>query len=40
LGNSSFVDRAPRSVVEEHRRRQKEFGAELKKLKRARAALN
>jgi valyl-tRNA synthetase len=40
LGNSSFVDHAPRSVVEEHRRRQKEFGAELKKLKRARAALN
>ena len=40
LGNSSFVDRAPRSVVEEHRRRQKEFGAELTKLKRARAALN
>jgi valyl-tRNA synthetase len=40
LENSSFVDRAPRTVVEEHRRRRKEFGAELRKLKRARAALN
>jgi valyl-tRNA synthetase len=40
LGNKSFVDRAPASVVEEHRRRLKDFSAQLEKLKHAREGLN
>jgi valyl-tRNA synthetase len=39
LQNSSFVDRAPAAVVEEHRRRLADFTAQLAKLKQARAAL-
>src|SRR6184192_2108017 len=33
LGNKSFVDRAPATVVEEHRQRLKDFSAQLAKLK-------
>jgi valyl-tRNA synthetase len=40
LQNKSFVERAPAAVVEEHRRRLKEFTAQLAKLKQAREALN
>jgi valyl-tRNA synthetase len=40
LGNKSFVDRAPAAVVEEHRRRQKNFSEQLVKLKLARQALS
>jgi valyl-tRNA synthetase len=40
LKNKSFVDRAPPAVVEEHRRRLKDFSAQLAKLKQARAVLN
>src|SRR5438552_14433095 len=38
LKNRSFVDRAPRAVVEEHRRRLKDFTAQLAKLRQAREA--
>jgi valyl-tRNA synthetase len=40
LKNKSFVDRAPSAVVEEHRRRLKDFSAQLEKLKQARECLN
>jgi valyl-tRNA synthetase len=40
LKNKSFVDRAPATVVEEHRRRLKDFSAQLEKLKQARECLN
>jgi valyl-tRNA synthetase len=40
LANKSFVDRAPAAVVEEHRRRLKDFNAQLAKLKHAREGLN
>jgi valyl-tRNA synthetase len=40
LENKSFVDRAPATVVEEHRRRLKDFSEQLTKLKRARECLN
>jgi valyl-tRNA synthetase len=40
LGNKSFVDRAPAAVVEEHRRRLKDFSVQLEKLKHAREGLN
>jgi valyl-tRNA synthetase len=40
LKNKSFVDRAPAPVVEEHRRRLKDFSAQLAKLKQARESLN
>jgi valyl-tRNA synthetase len=40
LGNKSFVDRAPATVVEEHRRRLKGFSIKLEKLKHAREGLN
>jgi valyl-tRNA synthetase len=40
LKNKSFVDRAPTRVVEEHRRRLKDFSAQLEKLKQARESLN
>jgi valyl-tRNA synthetase len=40
LKNKSFVDRAPAAVVEEHRRRLKDFSAQLEKLKQARESLN
>jgi valyl-tRNA synthetase len=39
LENKSFVDRAPAAVVEEHRQRQKDFSAQLAKLKQARDKL-
>jgi valyl-tRNA synthetase len=39
LKNKSFIDRAPAAVVEEHRQRQKDFTARLKKLKEARKSL-
>jgi valyl-tRNA synthetase len=38
--NKSFVNRAPAAVVEEHRQRQKDFSAQLVKLKQAREALS
>src|SRR5260370_414566 len=38
LKNRSFVDRAPGVVVEEHRRRLKDFTAQLAKLRQAREA--
>jgi valyl-tRNA synthetase len=40
LKNKSFVDRAPATVVEEHRQRLKDFSAQLAKLKQAREGLN
>jgi valyl-tRNA synthetase len=40
LKNKSFVDRAPAPVVEEHRRRLKDFSVQLAKLKQARESLN
>lgn len=40
LQNQSFVNRAPETVVEEHRRRSREFTEQLAKLKQAREALN
>jgi valyl-tRNA synthetase len=40
LKNKSFINRAPAAVVEEHRQRQKDFTAQLAKLKQAREALN
>ena len=40
LKNKSFVDRAPASVVEEHRQRQKNFAEQLRKLKDARDKLD
>jgi valyl-tRNA synthetase len=40
LGNKSFVDRAPAAVVDDHRRRLKDFSAQLEKLKHAREGLN
>jgi valyl-tRNA synthetase len=40
LNNKSFVDRAPADVVEEHRQRQKDFSAQLAKLKAARERLS
>jgi len=40
LETKSFVDRAPASVVEEHRRRLKDFSEQLAKLKHAREVLN
>ncbi len=39
LQNSSFVDRAPAAVVEEHRRRLGDFTAQLGKLRQAREGL-
>jgi valyl-tRNA synthetase len=39
LQNSSFTDRAPAAVVEEHRRRLADFTAQLGKLRQARAGL-
>ena len=40
LANKSFVDRAPRPVVEEHRQRQENFAGQLAKLKQAREGLS
>jgi valyl-tRNA synthetase len=40
LGNRSFVERAPKDVVEEHRRRRDDFNARLRQLRKARASLD
>ena len=40
LANNSFVERAPAAVVQEHRRRQQNFAAQLAKLKQAREGLS
>jgi valyl-tRNA synthetase len=40
LRDKSFVERAPAAVVEEHRRRLRDFSAQLTKLQRAREGLN
>jgi valyl-tRNA synthetase len=40
LGNQSFVERAPKDVVEEHRRRRDDFNARLKQLRKARESLD
>ena len=40
LSNSSFVDRAPAAVVEEHRQREANFGEQLGKLQQALRALD
>ncbi len=39
LANSSFIDRAPAAVVEEHHRRKKDFAEKLATLTQARAAM-
>ena len=39
LKNKSFVDRAPASVVEEHRQRLKDFSVQLAKLRQAQEGL-
>ena len=39
LNNQSFIDRAPTEVVEEHRQRERDFIAQLAKLKEARESL-
>jgi valyl-tRNA synthetase len=39
LQNSSFIDRAPKAVVEQHRRRLKDLSGQLAKLEQARAGL-
>jgi valyl-tRNA synthetase len=40
LRDKAFVERAPAPVVEEHRRRLRDFSAQLAKLERAREGLN
>jgi valyl-tRNA synthetase len=40
LANSSFVDKAPPAVVEEHRQRRADFSEQLVQLRRARAAMD
>jgi len=40
LGNRSFVERAPKDVVEEHRRRRDDFNARLTQLRKARESLD
>jgi valyl-tRNA synthetase len=39
LGNQSFVERAPKDVVEEHRLRREDFKARLTQLRKARGSL-
>ena len=39
LNNKSFIDRAPTEVVEEYRQRERDFAAQLAKLKQARESL-
>jgi valyl-tRNA synthetase len=39
LNNESFIDRAPTEVVAEHRQRERDFAAQLAKLKQARESL-
>jgi valyl-tRNA synthetase len=40
LSNKSFVDRAPKAVVEEHRQRRANFAEQVRKLKEARDRLD
>ena len=40
LGNPPFVERAPKEVVEEHRRRRADFNARLAQLRKARESLD
>jgi valyl-tRNA synthetase len=40
LGNQSFVERAPKEVVEEHRHRRDDFNARLRQLRKARESLD
>jgi valyl-tRNA synthetase len=40
LANSSFAERAPKEVVEEHQRRRDDFNARLAQLRKARASLD
>ncbi len=40
LANSSFVDKAPPAVVEEHRQRKIDFSDQLAQMRKARAALD
>jgi valyl-tRNA synthetase len=40
LANASFIGRAPKEVVEEHRRRRADFNARLAQLRQARASLD
>jgi valyl-tRNA synthetase len=40
LSNTSFVDRAPAAVVQEHRQRQADFTEQLAQLRQARAAMD
>jgi valyl-tRNA synthetase len=39
LGNASFVERAPKSVVEEHQQRRNDFRMRLAQLRQARVSL-
>ena len=39
LNNKPFIDRAPAEVVEEHRQRERDFSAQLAKLKQVRESL-
>src|SRR6267154_539649 len=40
LANTSFIERAPKQVVEEHQRRRADFSARLAQLRKARASLD
>jgi valyl-tRNA synthetase len=40
LANASFVDKAPATVVEEHRQRKADFSEQLAQLRKARAAMD
>jgi len=40
LSNTSFVERAPAAVVEEHRKRKADFTEQLSQLRQARAAMD
>ncbi len=40
LANSSFVDKAPRAVVDEHQQRKRDFSVKLEQLRQAREALH
>jgi valyl-tRNA synthetase len=40
LGHASFIERAPKEVVEEHQRRRDDFNARLAQLRKARASLD
>jgi valyl-tRNA synthetase len=40
LANASFIERAPKEVVEEHRRRRADFSVRLAQLRKARASLD